>query len=150
MSDLIERLEKATEGSRELDAAITVALDIRPKWLRGDSGELWVRKTGTPGMPEIAWLSSVIKTKGAGNPTAWHSFEYMKGANVYPNYTTSLDAAMTLVPDDWRVEHIGESLPPVVAWGVELHYRDDDCAIQRVANTPALALCSASLRARSK
>ena len=43
--ELIARLEKATGPDRTLDAAIVVALDVRPEWLKGATGEMWARKT---------------------------------------------------------------------------------------------------------
>ncbi|CAB4188005.1 hypothetical protein UFOVP1169_41 [uncultured Caudovirales phage] len=64
-------------------------------------------------------------------------------------YTASIDAALTLVPEEWRVEHIGEQLSGG-RWDVELHWREysmEDC-IQSEGSTAALALCIAALKGR--
>ena len=63
-------------------------------------------------------------------------------------YTTSLDAALTLVPEGWRVEHIGQNWG-MTRWDAELHTADDvPSGVTAEAPTPALALCIAALKAR--
>ena len=106
MTDLIARLEAATEGSRELDM-------------------------------EIFWR--VFPEYERGKDPIWHCL----------HYTTSIDAALTLVLRDWRVEHLGESVLNWNMWECELHNRNEDAAIQGDAATPALALCITALRART-
>ena len=73
-------------------------------------------------------------------------------------YTSSLDAALTLVPDDdadrpffWRLGHDGEG-PDPAAFKAELL----QCSTLRpmttvtaVADTPATAFCAAALRGRA-
>lgn len=61
-----------------------------------------------------------------------------------PNWLTSLDAAMTLVPEGfgWRVEHVGNGRSSAIVGG-SIPSPCLDCA------TPALALCAAALRARA-
>jgi hypothetical protein len=107
LSNLISRLEAASEGSEELDVAITRA---------------------TCGYKPTDPL--------------WHTMEF----------TRSLDAALTLVPEgygfvvsdaDWKTARAS------VAWkntpaDFDAPYRDVRAA------TPALALCIASLRAREQ
>ena len=62
---------------------------------------------------------------------------------VWPAYTTSLDAAVTLVPEGfaWSAGAETRSNASVDKWG--------EISEQGVAQTPALALCAASLRARA-
>lgn len=63
-----------------------------------------------------------------------------------PNYCRSVDAALTLVPDGWRM-----SLSDVVSPGFHaalMEYAGHSEAFARAA-TPALALCAAALRARA-
>lgn len=68
------------------------------------------------------------------------------GAKKAPPYSTSLDAAMTLVPEgwDWTLESCS---------GAEKHgasiMQDPGPYIAIRAHTPALALCAAALRARA-
>lgn len=69
-----------------------------------------------------------------------------------PDFTGSLDAAMTLVPEGWgfRVESEGDGSRPCSA----SIYKPADCCNEFViscdyAITPALALCAAALRARA-
>ena len=58
-----------------------------------------------------------------------------------PNYTTSLDAALTLVPEefDWTLGHTNSGLTIHAQVGPK---------IECFADTPALALCIAALKAR--
>ena len=142
--DLIARLERATEGSRELDAEIAVAvrsLDTEgdkslPKWA-GKNYPIW--RARPDGRVEC------VHTDGTGSLN-WSPL----------HYTTSIDAALSLVPE-----------PKKLAWGVGTMKRDGDPKITYAANcrrfgridagqplfdaeaaTPALALCIAALRAR--
>lgn len=104
MTDLIERLEAATEGSRELDEEIAQA--IFPKLKRRHA----------------SWYIDDVRT------------------NIEP-FSTSLDAALTLVPEGlmWDVESRGAAFvgdPKMPSRMFEM------------AATPALALCIAALKAR--
>ena len=64
-----------------------------------------------------------------------------------PHYTTSLDAALTLVPEEWRVSHAGTSADD--GWHFNLIARTTNTETGRCwSNSPALALCIAALRAR--
>jgi hypothetical protein len=67
-----------------------------------------------------------------------------------PAYTASLDAAMTLVPEGWRVTTENASFQKA-AW---LHPENGQnggciCSSYDRAKTVALALCAAALRARA-
>jgi hypothetical protein len=64
---------------------------------------------------------------------------------VWLPYTASLDAAVTLVPEgvDWSLQvEPGDTIMASV-------WLDDD-GVHSCANSPALALCAASLRARAE
>lgn len=70
----------------------------------------------------------------------------------YPQYayTASLDAAMTLVPEGWEPLIDGVSKDRAAAWIVELYAINDSPPFRHgSANTGALALCAAALRARA-
>lgn len=129
---LAERCEAATGPDRELDCEI----------------EIECGKDG-PRIREIM----------AGSP---HNtiFEVAKAADrkdggVFfrvPRYTVSLDAAMTLVPEDafWRLGHDGDGADPSEFRADVIVPRPggSDPRGRAVAETPALALCSAALRAQ--
>ena len=69
-----------------------------------------------------------------------------------PYFTASLDAAMTLVPDGWLWE-VGNYAAKGDATVTHPNYNPDTYNGIQVwveAKTPALALCAAALRARSK
>lgn len=64
-------------------------------------------------------------------------------------YTASIDAAMTLVPEgyDWSLDNFDGEFGKPSAW---VHARRSAAEIVPVTGaTPALALCSAALRARA-
>lgn len=69
-----------------------------------------------------------------------------------PTYTVSLDAAMTLVPEKWRLRQINYSAPCADdrKWHLNLHGGSEgqDTFVGRGV-TPALALTAAALRARA-
>ena len=116
MKALIEKLEAAAEGSRELDGDIADAIGYtKPR----DVGFGFV-----------------------GGPTR----------AAAPHYTTSIDAALTLVPAGWRVD--------IFAWDsmeAECYLRDRDgqhpackwAECKWNLRIPALALCIAALKART-
>lgn len=121
MNDLIEKLEAATEGSRELDADIAQHVD-------------WPRIRGAKRLPDRPDSSGYFEISA----DTWQAV---------PRYTTSLDAALTLVPEGWGCDlgiwpsGNGARLTP----GVNIFH-----AIYREAQTPALALCIAALKARGE
>ena len=114
MTDLIKQLEAATEGSRNLDAAIAeVAV-----WHPGRAEEL---------------------------QEAGHAF-YDTAKSMCACYTTSIDAALTLVPEDfsWRLQQtLGKPGGMAALVGP-----DDQVGDYHIGATPALALCIAILKAR--
>lgn len=83
---LADKLEKATAPSRELDALIACACNIRPDWLRGDTRKL-------------------VAT-GRGHVSAG---KHGPGFDA-PAYTASIDAALTLRPDGWLLTGLSDGI----------------------------------------
>ncbi len=145
MDELIAKLEAAAEGDRELDAEIAVAVralvgvddQSLPDWVdrnfptwrsRGDGRVEVVHEDGTGGLNWLPWI-----------------------------YTTSLDAALTLVPEGWRI-YLWESCVEKDRhrdvgpwWGCDISRYEPYTLIRgaRDAKSPALALCIAALMARA-
>lgn len=114
---LAERIEALEGPCREMDAEIALAVH---DWC----------KPHTP------------TTEGPRFP-----LENKYGSPFFPQpYTSSLDAAMTLVPEtaEWGVKTEHDS-PNHYAW---VKHEDGDLCDARDASTPALALCAAALRAQ--
>jgi hypothetical protein len=142
MTGIIERLESATEGSRELDAAIAVAVRSMvtasggqvPKWA-DENFPVW--RVARAGVVEV------VHDDGHGSLN-WHA----------PHYTTSLDAALALVPGGRarRTNYLPAAGYPYRVW----IYKDsampfeDEMSPTAMAKTEALALCIASRRAREQ
>ena len=125
---LIERLESATEGSRELDEAIINAL-CPDAMCRQDP----------------AWEDSI---------TVYHADALLdSGKAELPHYTTSLDAALTLVPEGWEWSLAGGNknepvqVPYASCWPDEQPF-PAELDLYAEAATPSLALCIAALKAR--
>ena len=125
MTDLITRLETAAEGSRELDA------HIHARQLGGEFKHF----------------------TGGGALIVVNGLQHGVAESVLPHYTTSLDAALTLVPEGWAwmvqsipyhwQAHTADLwIPSQYSKGLEVEKMRVDAA------TPALALCIAALRAR--
>ena len=110
MPGLIEKLEAADEGSRELDWAVECELHGWP-------------------------------------------LDHMRHAAL-PNYTTSLDDALTLAPEGWYLRRLNQyhnNREPAWGWGAELRYHPNPIIGLSVGESRAsapLALCIAALRAR--
>ncbi len=119
MDDLIARLEAASEGSEDLNEAVALATGWEQRW--HEMGPvLWHE----PGM--AACLEQSL-----------------------PTFTISLDAALTLLPEGWWVQHIGHNLG---GWGCRIETQGKSIPasvhIPRF-KTPALALCITALKARA-
>lgn len=142
LAELVERLEGAEGGSRELDARIAVAIryglpPLNPLAL----GQRYVRLP-TPNDEAAAgtyWVSS-----SRGGLSLWTA----------PEFTTSLDAALLLpLPEGWTWEQLtwGKDWPRCSAragnWGGADNYRT---ASSEICATAALALTAACLRARAE
>jgi hypothetical protein len=146
--DLAERCEQATGPDRELDMLIDCALKgievVYP----------------TEGHPMTPGRGGRIEAKGTFELLGWidpgkvnRNFSPYGGRDRYPAYTASLDAAMTLVPEGWRVGSMGETViegdDPWNARLLEKRFDGRAKSAQGDAATPALALCAAALRARA-
>ena len=127
---LIARLEEATEESRELDGLIFRAThqDQEPAhWDKYGAEDAWCHQDPDD---KIAWETP-------------------------PHYTTSLDAALTLVPEGWwlHLEQCGGATGSGKSfWHAELFWSDgtDQDKKWGMNVVPALALCIACLRARGE
>ena len=127
-AELIARLEAAEVGSRELGRDILVALNV-------------VREIE----PCLFY--------GAGNEDVWHFGDAIEAEglwHVLPDPSSSLDAALALAErvlplGSWRIEREGSVFWAKIWWdreGKAGHKYAD-------AKTPALALCTAILKAKS-
>lgn len=131
LASLIARLEAAEGPSRELDALIAVALDIRAHWMKGDPA------------PLIAERDGVVRLG-------------KRGPGYEPcRFTASLDSALSLVPEGprwwWTVNFVEGAYGAIIT-----HYKTDDPADGWLFHehaegaAPALALCLAALKARAQ
>lgn len=110
LSELIERVEKASGQDRELDVAIILTL-----------------------FPDAGPYQPYCK----GDEPIFFNEPYRK--QECPKLTSSIDAALTLLPEGWdsfRVERTGDTFGAFVG------------PFDTNASTPVLALLSAILRAR--
>lgn len=142
--EIIARLEQATEGSQELDAEIDASLRI-----------------GKTNLPEWAWANfPKWRARPDGRVEVAHD-DGRGGLSWQPHpYTTSIDAALSLVPEGWEwcLSSTGTACI-CTCWA------DDSASVfkstdvkqprqtpfnewQPKAPTPALALCIAALKAR--
>lgn len=134
LNKIIERLEKATGPDRELDALIVAELHdatMRPYPPSDDFG------------PHDKWQF-------------WtHDGKHFLGSEAefpVPAYTSSVDAALTLVPDGlpWMVRRSQpwDAAHPYCAAYVQTAEHDEHSSLTK-ATTAARALCIAALKARS-
>lgn len=132
--ELAERVEKASEPDRELDVLILAEIENRDvRW----DGNLLLGRHRLPPHDECR-LGSIDPGKLARNfSVAWSSPEC-------PPYTSSLDAAMTLVPEgcDWIIGNVNGHMggTPYACVGSEKEH---------FGETPVLSLVLACLRARA-
>ena len=128
-TDLIARLESATEGSRELDEAIVRAL-----------------------YPEAIVDFYIYGDDEKAVHTVFHARPLIADKSELPFFTTPLDAALTLVPEgcDWEILRTTESVARNEAFIYSPTFMicNDEDRIYGEANTPALALCIAALKAK--
>lgn len=125
---LIARVEAATEGSAELDLDILNALGPR-QWIWLDRrDETITHEQYGPG--------------AVGNPVT-----------SMDRLSRSLDAAMTLIPDDlWWILGKGRTRPNEPLYGVQLRNPSGPDAVAAEAEHPtsiAVAICLAALKARN-
>lgn len=75
-----------------------------------------------------------------------HHEEWKKASSMA--YTQSVDAALTLVPEGWRIYMERKPTEPPQPWFVTVRPHAKD-GWDSVADSPALALCIAALKARA-
>lgn len=124
LTSLIERIEAATGGERELDAEIWLAC--------------------TPGATRDKW-SYIHKATGR-ECTVDETRDATDRLIIVPEYTTSIDAVLTLLPDgyDWSLFFDnGAALA-----GCQPASEDGCDTTDTPGATPCLALLAAILRAR--
>jgi len=83
---LIKRIAKLTEADREVDCLIVIALDLRPSWMAGDGGHLWLDKK--------AWRPTVRLNRLGGRNSAGNT---PINDDDIPRFTASVDDALGLV-----------------------------------------------------
>jgi hypothetical protein len=134
---LADRVEALAGPCRETDVAIGVAVDWRwPDW---EPSEKTARQ-----MAEKHGLAWLVDRAANGFNSCWRGI---------PNYTASLDAAMTLVPEgfayrvDWRPDGLDLPRGSDTAPALGMVYAGLGKAHVANASTPALALTAAALRA---
>ena len=147
MNDLIKRLRNATEGSRGMDAEIALSAG----WTVWQSKHGYWNLDG-PNGERFSTIDSYREPRhcpdtGVENPKygipPWEDLADLAGL---PLWTTSIDAALTLVPEG---RHGNLRLGPdgrtdIFCFGVNL-----DCADYISDHlVPALAICIAALEAR--
>lgn len=120
---LIDRLEASTEGSRELDAEVFKAI-------------------GAPA--PFQFMNKLIALEFNDVEQAYFArvTDDMQVRYSPPHYTTSIDAAMTLVPEGGFAEINTYDNPDCFVWPGA----GEEC-FQGTAATPALALAIAALKA---
>ena len=130
---LADKIERADGPSRALDCLAAVASGKFRKDVN-ERGPCYVRQ----------------------NDDGTESWPGYGGAQLVPAYTSSIDAAMTLAPEGWRVDELKEGQNG--DFWCRLRPRDYDAYFKRDPNGPlyitcgsksfALALTAAALRAR--
>lgn len=128
MSDLITMLEQADCGSRELDARIGVAVDFKHE--------------GCP----TTWreLVEIIGIERAAEAAQSHQSFW---SHALPHYSTSLDAALSALPEGW--EYSITTVYGFVAVELPLNCGDHVPSVRviRADCNAALALITAILKA---
>lgn len=136
MAELIAKLEAAEAGSRELDAEIAVA--VRATETAGDKAlPDWADRNFPTWRARADGKVEVVHKDGIGG-LSWSPL----------HYTTSLDAALILVPEGW--------FPSMVQghdflWLVEIQTANSEDPTHEATRmqSHALALCIAALKARA-
>lgn len=122
MDELIARLESAPEGNEELDEAIL----------------------------DCVHAKALIETGAVKTAEGWRHPEYGKIAIQY--YSTSIDAALSLIPEEWTAWGLcsrrgRKSYVATISRLVKLPPFPEETYETGSATTPALALCVVALKA---
>ena len=134
MKDLIERLKVATEGSRELDVAVWNAVN--------------------PDCPNVAVLEhgsvQLRDRKLQEKKVAGFSIVTWTGSDDWavPHYTTSMDAAMKLLPDGYLKSLTRTDGMNPDQWVVVIQRKSTYVSAQ--AANPELAICAAAVEVFEK
>ena len=88
------------------------------------------------------WINNELVKYGSGNVNPIL-------LTKVPHYTTSIDAALTLVPEGWSLYHLDTFGGGGYCEVTPSDGDESDC-INGQASTPALALCIAALKAKEK
>lgn len=135
-SDLIERLEKATGPDRELDVLIAAEIN----W----QGPL-VHRPIKQYISDVGGLSEAVKDIESGHP--------LNAFRCIPYYTTSIDAAITLVPEGFAYAVTSEGQAELRPFSCVLSRKTLSDGARRTfiahGKTTAIALCIAALKPRS-
>lgn len=137
LTELADRCEKATGPDERLNAEIVAALNdalLKPYPPQTDFG------------PGQRWQFWSLDGKHFLGNEAKHPFKV-------PPFTASIDDAMTLVPEGWRLIDMCETvIEGDLPWYVRLREKRFDVppgSAHSDGATPALALCAAALRAHA-
>lgn len=125
LAQLISRLEAASEGSRELDAAM-------------------FRAIGAPLPDKFANLN--LELTWGPDGSAYMPVGEMQVRYEPPAYTTSIDAIVALIErklPGWWVQYLGQTTK---GWAARIERQGTSLGLFN-STTPALALCIAFLRA---
>lgn len=135
MKKLIERLEMAKVPSRELDCLIWAELNGRD--VRRDEPKMLAKSRRAP--HDECWIGSWMVN---GN------FHVHGNKPPIPEYTSSLDAALTLVPEKRYVFAIHQT---PAGWSVKVADKIDDRQSFEADElpSPALAICVAAINSRA-
>lgn len=125
MTDLIQRLQEAEEGSRELDRKIALHLGWR----------YTISATSDPDIEFFAEPGGQFRSADSFWP---------------PNWSTSIDAALTLVPEptDLRLEVWRGGGTKRIHARAQVGGILEDAVDSGTTDSPALAMCIAALKAR--
>ncbi|MBV8651694.1 MAG: hypothetical protein JO255_09525 [Alphaproteobacteria bacterium] len=106
-------------------------------------------------MIELLKLASSVDGASEGSEYLDFAIQRLFGLRKpIPEYTRSLDAAVSLIPPHWsihRLSHTHNGRGKFSGWTVELYQATEamiDASVAAQAATPALAICAAALRAR--
>ncbi len=140
LSDLIARLEKATGPDRETDLAIHLAV-----YSDSEIARLMSHRRGFDNRDGMAWeigAGSVLYQNNS-NGQCWSN-----GGYPLPAFTSSIDAAMSLVPDGMEKDFTDLYGTARVAVGINAN--PGPFYGEHKGGSLAIALCIAALRARSQ
>lgn len=103
----------------------------------------------------MEWAKLILALEGAGEGSEYLDYAIQRRFGLrkpVPAYTTSIDAAMTLIPAGWSIHQLhrrNDCRGAFTGWAAEL-YRATDVVLEFPSNgsaaTAPLALCAAAMR----